>query len=216
MLLVSLTIGYALCGGQLPKAYGLSLAARPGPSAASQAVAYARHQAAVADVGYVECAPDGPTTQDYMLADAVQGRLTGSLFLGISPEEASCAHEIYDDTISAGYDAHAATIEICAAITETNLLNDRGGDGTSVGLFQMQDDKGTVAEREDVLFETNWFLATMSTVYPDGSWEWAAVGDVDQAVEISAYPDRYQPNAEDAQTIVSAIIALGSADRDSS
>jgi len=210
VLLATLAIGYSFGFGQLPKALALPLTARPGPSAASQAAAYARHEAAVADVGYVECDPDGPASEDYTLAEAVQGKLTGSMILGISPEQASCAREIYQDTISAGYDAHAAVIEVCAAITEAALLNDTGGDGTSVGLFQMEDDKGTATERESVPYETNWFLATMSAAYPDGSWEWSAVGDVDQAVEISAFPDRYQPNADDAQTIVNAIIALQS------
>jgi hypothetical protein len=138
----------------------------------------------------------------------VQGELTADMVGGLSPEQASCAREIYQNTISAGFGARAAVIEICAAITETNLLNDTGGDGTSVGLFQMIDVLGTMAERENVPYETSWFLTTMSGLYPDGGWEWDAVGDVDQEVEVSAYPDRYQPNADDAQTIVNALVTV--------
>ena len=215
VLLVSLAFGYASCCGQQAKALALSASAPPGPSATSQAQAYARHEAAIAHIGHAECDPDGPSTQDYMLADTVQGRLTATLNAGISAEQASCAREIYEDTISAGYDEHAAVIEVCAAITEANLFNDTGGDGTSVGLFQMIDALGTTAQREDVSYETTWFLNAMSNAYPDGSWEGADVGDVDQAVEISAYPDRYEPNADDAQTIVSAIVALESGGGDS-
>jgi hypothetical protein len=210
-LVVSLAIGCAFGCGQLPRAFALSLTAPPGPPAASQDRAYARHEAAIADIGYAECAPDGPSTEDGSLAAAVQGELTGTMSGGISAEQASCAREIYDDTVSDGYDAHAAVIEICAAITETALLNDTGGDGTSVGLFQMIDSLGTVAQRESVPYEVNWFLTTMSDRYPGDSWESAAVGAVDQAVEVSAFPDRYEPNAGDAQTIVSAIVTMQSA-----
>jgi hypothetical protein len=196
----------------VPAAFARSATAPPAPSAASQDRAYARHEAAIAYVGYVECDPDGPDAQDSMLAAAVQGELTAEMSGGLSAEQASCAREIYENTINDGYDAHAAVIEICAAITETNLLNDAGGDGTSVGLFQMIDDLGTVAERESVPYETSWFLGKMSSLYPGSSWEWEAVGDVDQEVEVSAYPDRYQPNAGDAQTIVSALMSLEGAD----
>jgi hypothetical protein len=208
VLLASLAIGSAFYVGQVPAAYAQSGSAPPARSAAGQDRAYARHEAAIADIGYAECDPDGPSTQDDMLATAVQGELTADMSGGLSPEQASCAREIYENTISAGYDEQAAVIEICAAITEANLLNDTGGDGTSVGLFQMIDDLGTAAQRENVPYETSWFLATMSDQYPDGSWQWSDVGQVDQAVEVSAYPDRYDPNAGDAQTIVSALITL--------
>jgi hypothetical protein len=209
-LIVSLAIGSAFSASQVPEAFAQSAAAPPVPSAASQDRAYARHEAAIAYIGHVECDPDGPNSEDGMLAAAVQGQLTARMSGGLSLEQASCAREIYQDTINAGFDQHAAVIEVCAAITETNLLNDTGGDGTSVGLFQMIDVLGTAAEREDVSYEVNWFLNTMSVRYPDDSWEWAAVGDVDQGVERSAYPDRYQPNADDAQTIVSALTELRS------
>jgi len=205
---VGLAVGSAFCCGQVPRALAQPALAPRAPSAASQDRAYARHEAAIAYIGYAECDPDGPSSLDATLAAAVQGQLTARMSGGLSLEQASCAREIYENTIGAGFDAHAVVIEVCAAITETNLLNDTGGDGTSVGLFQMIDALGSTSEREDVPYETNWFLDTMSTRYPDGSWEWSAVGDVDQAVEVSAYPDRYQPNAADAQTIVNALTQL--------
>lgn len=212
VLLATLAVGSACYGCQVPDAFARSATAPPAASAASQDRAYARHEAAIAYLRHAECDPAGPNAQDSMLAAAVQGELTAELSGGLSAEQASCAREIYQNTISDGYDAHAAVIEICAAITETNLFNDAGGDGTSVGLFQMIDALGTVAERENVPYETSWFLNRMSSLYPEGSWEWEPVGNVDQEVEVSAYPDRYQPNAGDAQTIVSALTSLQDAD----
>ena len=166
--------------------------------------------AAAAANDYVECEAGGPTQRDRDLANSVNGHLTGAMSGGISPEQASCARAILDDTAAYGWADHAAVIEICAAITEASLLNLTYGDSTSVGLFQMLDDKGTVAQRTDVTYETHWFLNTLNSVYPNNSWLSAAVGDADQAVERSAYPGRYQPNAADAQTIVNALRAQGS------
>ncbi|GAB3889837.1 hypothetical protein GCM10029964_060270 [Kibdelosporangium lantanae] len=162
--------------------------------------------AAVAAGNYVECVAGGPTAQDTAIANAVRGRLTSKMSGGLSPEQASCARAIYANTINHGYDAHAAVIEVCAAIVEASLVNVTYGDSTSVGLFQMLDDKGTVAQRTDVTYETRWFLTTMNARYPNGGWESQPVGVVAQAVERSAFPERYPPNAADAQTIIDAVM----------
>ncbi|BCJ50117.1 hypothetical protein Asp14428_15920 [Actinoplanes sp. NBRC 14428] len=45
----------------------------------------------------------------------------------------------------------------------------------------------------------------MISLYPNGSWQTAPIGEVCQRVQVSAYPDRYQPQAADAQILVDAV-----------
>ncbi|WP_340683982.1 VCBS repeat-containing protein [Amycolatopsis coloradensis] len=54
--------------------------------------------------------------------------------------------------------------------------------------------------------------AKMVRVYPNGSWSSAPIGEVCQAVQVSAYPDRYPTEAGDAQKIVSALWQRSAAD----
>jgi hypothetical protein len=177
------------------------------PGAAQQDQAYAAHEQAIAADSYVECRAGGPTAQDSALAASVQGKLVAKMSGGLSAEQASCARAIYDNTLALGYDTHAAVIEICASITETSLLNLTGGTGSSVGLFQETAGKGSAGDRENPALEVRWFLNAMNGAYPANEWETTPVGTVDQGVELSAYPDRYQPNAGDAQVIVNALVA---------
>lgn len=199
----------------LTSLFGLSGVATAQPAPAPNAgspLSQAQISAAAAAGDYVECENGGPTQRDIDLANAVNGHLTGKMSGGISAEQASCARAIVENTSAYGYPDHAAVIEICAAITEASLLNLTYGDSTSIGLFQMLDDKGTVAQRTNVTYETHWFLNTMNAVYPNNGWLSLAIGTVDQGVEVSAFPDRYQPNAADAQTIVDALRGQGSGD----
>jgi hypothetical protein len=45
----------------------------------------------------------------------------------------------------------------------------------------------------------------MLSIYPNNAWMNTPIGTVCQAVQVSAYPSRYQPQADDAQLIVDAL-----------
>ncbi|MGW6933555.1 hypothetical protein ACWGE0_26100 [Lentzea sp. NPDC054927] len=162
---------------------------------------------------HVQCRAGGPTDQDRSLASALAGRMTHYLRGELDAERISCARAIYDNTLAKGYPSHAALIEIDAAITEARLLNQTGGHSSSVGLFQMLDDKGSFEQRTNVPFEVNWFLNTMNHIYPRGSWLNKPIWEVAQGVERSAFPERYQPNAADAKTILDGIMGQSSSNR---
>jgi hypothetical protein len=52
-------------------------------------------------------------------------------------------------------------------------------------------------------------LSAILRKFPDGSWQTEPVGEVCQAVQVSAFPDRYQYQAVDAATIVAAMWRKG-------
>ena len=93
---------------------------------------------------------------------------------------------------------------VTAAMTETGgpgrrhaiIRNPRGGHSSSVGLFQMLDDKGSVAQRHDPHFASRWFFRTSDGV--SGAQPIAAIA---QAVERSAYAGRYAQYVDDAMSI---------------
>ena len=59
---------------------------------------------------------------------------------------------------------------------------------------------GQPAQRLNPTWATNAFLDKMIRLYPNNSRRTAPIGEVRQAVQVSAYPDRYQPQAGDAQS----------------
>lgn len=66
-------------------------------------------------------------------------------------------------------------------------------DGTSVGVFQQQNSWGTAAERLNVAIATQKFVQRLVAVEgPPGSGNPSPDGDIIQAVQVSADPDRYQ------------------------
>lgn len=158
-----------------------------------------------ASTDHVPCAPGGTSAQDTTLSSALAGELDWEL----SAEQASCARAVYRHVLRSGYDQRAAVIAVAAAITEARLLNLTYGDATSLGLFQMLDTHGTRAQREDVAFETTWFLHEMDRQYPHDSWQTAPIGEVDADVEQPAkrYRGRYRDNVTDAVAIVQGVAA---------
>jgi hypothetical protein len=53
------------------------------------------------------------------------------------------------------------------------------------------------------------FLGAMLKKFPNNSWMKTPIGKVCQAVQVSAFPGRYQPEVADARTIVIALWAAG-------
>src|SRR5699024_2714505 len=98
----------------------------------------------------------------------------------------------------------------------TNYPNDGdGSDHDSLGLFQMrpQSGWGTVAELMDPTYQARAFFGG-----PDGpnypsprglldipGWEQMDKGEAAQAVEVSAYPDRYRNYEPVAETILTTL-----------
>lgn len=81
-------------------------------------------------------------------------------------------------------------IAIQAGMTESGLRNLDYGDADSVGIFQMRTSMGwgTPEQLADVPYQINKFYDVMLNV---ADWETRRPGDVAQAVERSAFPDRY-------------------------
>ncbi|APU17053.1 MULTISPECIES: C40 family peptidase [Actinoalloteichus] len=81
-------------------------------------------------------------------------------------------------------------IAIQAGKTESNLHNLDYGDRDSLGIFQMRPSMGwgTPAQLQDPVYQINKFYDVLLSV---PGWEEMRPGDAAQAVERSAFPDRY-------------------------
>ncbi|MET7470691.1 VCBS repeat-containing protein, partial [Micromonospora sp. NPDC005599] len=154
----------------------------------------------------VACDPAGPTASDATLATQLNSRLNSDMRGYMTAYRVSCAREVVEAVRARGLASRAAVIAITTVIVETHLQNiSEEVDHTSLGLFQQQEWWGTRAERLNPAYATNAFLDAMVRKYPNGSWANAPIGDVCQAVQVSAYPDRYQAQAADAQIIVDSL-----------
>ncbi|WP_460915644.1 hypothetical protein [Plantactinospora veratri] len=119
---------------------------------------------------------------------------------------ASCARVVIEAVKDRGLDRRAAIIAITTVIVETRLENiSEKVDHTSLGLFQQQDPWGSSSQRLNPTWATNAFLNKMISLYPNGAWMSAPIGEVCQAVQVSGYPARYQPQAGDARIIVDSL-----------
>jgi cell wall-associated NlpC family hydrolase len=81
-------------------------------------------------------------------------------------------------------------VAIQAGMTESGLHNDPGGDRDSAGIFQMRPSQGwgTYAQVTDPTYEINKFYDVLLAV---PNWQTMRPGAAAQAVERSAFPDRY-------------------------
>ena len=136
-----------------------------------------------------------------------------------------------------GVDRAGIKIALMAALTESTLRqlantgtypesgtypNDgNGGDHDSLGLFQMrpQSGWGTVAELMDTTYQAKAFFGGPNGPNhgsPRGlldipGWQQMDPGSAAQAVEVSAYPDRYQNYEPVAEAVLNALTASGNA-----
>jgi phage-related protein len=118
-----------------------------------------------------------------------------------------------------GLPASGARIGVATALVETGdplrmFANEKvpeslnyphdavGSDGTSVGLFQQQDNGawGTVAQRMDPHDSADMFFDEMLSSFP--GWASMDPGSVAQGVQRSAYPDRYATQMSRAEELV--------------
>jgi murein DD-endopeptidase MepM/ murein hydrolase activator NlpD len=141
-----------------------------------------------------------------------------------------------------GTNRDAIIIALMAALTESTLRmlantsaypesadypNDgNGSDHDSLGLFQMRPASGwgTVAELMDPTYQVRAFMGgPTSPNYPSPrglldipNWKSLSRGAAAQAVEVSAYPDRYANWEPVATAILAALTASSSSESDSS
>ncbi|MEV0622054.1 VCBS repeat-containing protein [Nonomuraea sp. NPDC050404] len=154
------------------------------------------------------CDPGGPTGSDAALATQLNGVLTGRLDGYMTAYKVSCARMVVKAVRDRGMPKHAAVIAVTTTIVETNIENvSEMVDHDSLGLFQQRASWGSDKNRLDPIWATNAFLGTMVRIYPNNSWMDEPVGEVCQAVQVSAHPGLYQPQASDGQKIVDALWA---------
>ncbi|MEU9837503.1 hypothetical protein AB0D67_38710 [Streptosporangium sp. NPDC048047] len=153
------------------------------------------------------CDPNGATSADAALATQLNGTLRAKMRGYMSAYRVSCARMVIKAVHDRGLDPRAAVIAIATTIVETSIQNiSEEVDHDSLGLFQQRASWGTAAQRLNPTWATNAFLDKMLRVYPNNSWKTAPIGQVCQAVQVSAYPDRYQEQAADAQIIVNTVL----------
>ncbi|SDH12341.1 hypothetical protein, partial [Nonomuraea jiangxiensis] len=178
---------------------------QPEPSAASNITA--AYQLAA-------CDPSGTTSTDTALANQLNGTLKAKMRGYMSAYRVSCARMVIKAVHDRGLDPRAAVIAMATTIVETSIQNiSEEVDHDSLGLFQQRASWGSASQRLNPTWATNAFLDKMIRVYPNNSWRTAPVGEVAQAVQVSAYPDRYQVEAGDAQIMVNTILPYVSAPR---
>ncbi|WP_157494563.1 hypothetical protein [Kutzneria sp. 744] len=161
--------------------------------------------APLAGLPTLPCDPQGANSRDGQLAATLNGELTGTLADSMTAYRTSCARVVVKAVHDRGLSERAAVIAITTTIVESTLKNVDGGDATSIGLFQQQNGWGSRENRLKPVWAANAFLDAMEHAYPGGSWQTAPIGDVCQEVQRSGHPDRYAPQAADAQRIVARL-----------
>ncbi|GAA4208346.1 hypothetical protein GCM10022252_73370 [Streptosporangium oxazolinicum] len=152
------------------------------------------------------CDPRGTTPSDASVATQLNGTLRAKMRGYMSAYRVSCARMVIKAVQDRGLNPRAAVIAITTTIVETSIDNiSEELDHDSLGLFQQRASWGSRDQRLNPTWATNAFLNKMISKYPNNGWMTAPIGQVCQAVQVSAYPDRYQPQAADAQLIVNAI-----------
>lgn len=118
----------------------------------------------------------------------------------LDAEQVGNARTIVSVTAGRHLPVYAAVIAVTTAYTESRLYNSSvQTDHDSEGLFQQRVSIYTEVVAIDPVKATNAFLDRLVKI---PGWQSTPVGIAAQTVQISAYPDRYQPNAALAQQLV--------------
>lgn len=99
-----------------------------------------------------------------------------------------------------GVPRRARVVALAAAMQESSLRNLPGGPDDSAGLFQQRPSQGwgTYAQVTDRVYATDSFYSSLLRVR---GWQQMSVGGAAQAVQRSAYPDRYGRWVADAERL---------------
>lgn len=157
------------------------------------------------------CVAGGPTAEDAAQAAALNRLLTAKMRGHMTAYNTSCARVVVQTTLNRGLPLRAATIALATTIVETSNANLDGGDRDSVGLFQQRPSMGWGTREQclDPIYATNRFLDHMVTNV--AGWQTRPVGDVAQAVQRSAFPERYEVQANDAAIIAESLVRTNEA-----
>ncbi|MBB5121682.1 hypothetical protein FHS36_005151 [Streptomyces eurocidicus] len=156
----------------------------------------------------VPCDPAGPSATDGIMADQLNPQLHAKMAGYMNAYKVSCARMVTQAVKDRGLNQKAATIAIATVIVETSINNySQAVDHTSLGLFQQQDWWGSRDERLNPAYATNAFLNRMEQLYPGGSWNNEAVGEVCWHVQQPREDLRglYAIEAGDAMVIANAL-----------
>lgn len=137
---------------------------------------------------------------------------SGSLPVGtyagytVDADQANNASAIYGVAAQRGLSGRAAAQGIATAMVESELRNLNHGDRDSVGLFQQRPSQGwgTVAQIMDPAYAAGKFFDALVKV---PGYQTADFGLTCQAVQRSAFPDRYGQREAPAEAMVAAIQA---------
>lgn len=129
--------------------------------------------------------------------------------VALDAEQMGNATTIVTVTADAHLSAYAAIVAVDAAYTESSLRNSTTAtDHDSQGLFQQRVSIYTAAVADAPVQATTAFLNRLVR-FPD--WQHQSVGGDAQAVQRSAYPQRYPPNAALARALVGELWAAAAA-----
>jgi cell wall-associated NlpC family hydrolase len=148
--------------------------------------------------------------------------------MGLNQQQISNAAIIVHTAQSMGIPQQGMVIGIMTALQESSLFDypnakipssfsdpnaQLGGytssnppnNGTSLGLFQQQNNWGTVAQRMNQSYAAAHFFRRMKGI---PQWQTLPLGQVAQTVQGSAYPLAYNPWQQGASTLVGAVLGI--------
>ncbi|MFD9370886.1 peptidase M23 [Streptomyces sp. NPDC060020] len=156
----------------------------------------------------VPCDPAGPSAADAIMADQLNPQLHAKMAGYMNAYKVSCARMVTQAVKDRGLNQRAAAIAIATVIVETSINNySQAVDHTSLGLFQQQDWWGSREERLNPAYATNAFFDRVDQLYPGGSWNNEAIGEVCWHVQQPREDLRglYEVEAADAIVIANAL-----------
>lgn len=122
----------------------------------------------------------------------------------VDPVQAQNAAIIAAVAVGRALPDHAVSVALAAALQESHLTNLDHGDLDSVGLFQQRPSQGwgTATQIMDPAYAAGAFYDRLRSV---PGWQSLAVGDVAQAVQLSAVPGAYAPWESEARALARAL-----------
>lgn len=161
-------------------------------------------------------------TREQLSSTGAFGMAKAGSYAGVPLDREQIANAMTIANVGKNVKASARDIKIAliTAMTESALRNVNYGDRDSLGLFQQRAPWGSVAERTNPEISAKMFF-TGGSAAPDGYSEPGlfdikdrdamSMGQAAQAVQVSAYPDRYATWVAMANALFTAMQATGSA-----
>lgn len=132
--------------------------------------------------------------------------------LNWSQEQLQNASTIYRVGVSMGLGTRDIQIALITAMVESGLRNVNYGDRDSLGLFQQRPSQGwgTPEQVMDPVYAARKFYSSLTAL---GNRRFQmGMGEAAQAVQRSAFPDRYAEHIEDARAMFPTVSKMGGGD----